>query len=143
MLNEFKKFAVKGSVFDMAIGIIIGGVFTPIVKSLVNDIVMPPIGLIWNADFTNMFKVLSEGAVAGPYDTLAAAQEVGAVTMNYGLFINSIITFILVAFAVFMLVRVINKWKDREEEAPAAAPKPSDEVVLLTEIRDALSNRGS
>jgi large conductance mechanosensitive channel len=123
MLREFKEFAMKGSVLDMAIGIVIGGAFSPIVKSLVDDVLMPPIGmLIGGIDFGNMFAVLKEGSdLAGPYDTLAAAQEAGAVTVNYGAFINTIITFVIVAFAVFMMVRSINRWK-REEEAPPAEP---------------------
>ncbi len=123
MLKEFKEFAMKGSVLDMAIGIIIGGAFSPIVKSLVDDVLMPPIGmLLGGVDFSNMFAVLRQGAeAAGPYDTLAAAQEAGAVTVNYGVFINTIITFLIVAFAVFMLVKQINRMK-REEEAPPAEP---------------------
>ncbi len=137
MLKEFREFAMKGSVLDMAIGIIIGGAFTPIVKSLVDDILMPVIGLLMgDVDFSNMFVVLKEGAEAtGPYATLELAQEAGAVTMNYGLFINTVITFLIVAFAVFMMVRNINRWKKEEEEKPAPPPQ---EVVLLEEIRDSL-----
>ena len=122
MFKEFKEFAVKGNVLDMAIGIIIGGVFTPIVKSLVDDILMPPIGLlIGNVDFSNLFMILSPGAAMGPYETLAAAKQDGAITLNYGMFLNTIITFVIVAFAVFLFVKVINRWK-REEEAPPAVP---------------------
>ena len=137
MLKEFKQFAMKGNVLDMAIGIIIGGAFTPIVKSLVDDVLMPVIGLLLgNVDFSDMFVVLKAGAEqAGPYSTLAMAQEAGAVTVNYGVFVNIILTFLIVAFAVFMMVKSINRWKEKEEEKPAAPPQ---DVVLLTEIRDAL-----
>ena len=123
MLKEFKEFAMKGSVLDMAIGIVIGGAFSPIVKSLVDDILMPPIGmLLGGVDFSNMFLTLREGAeAAGPYETVAAAQEAGAVTVNYGVFVNTVITFLIVAFAIFMMVKTINRWK-REEEAPPAEP---------------------
>ena len=142
MFKEFKEFAMKGSVLDMAIGIIIGGAFTPIVKSLVDDLLMPIIGLfLGDVNFSDMFVVLSDGAeAAGPYATLALAQEAGAVTINYGVFINTVITFLIVAFAVFMLVKNINRWKKQEEEKPAAPPQ---EVVLLEEIRDALQGGAS
>jgi large conductance mechanosensitive channel len=141
MLKEFKEFAVKGNVLDMAVGIIIGAAFGTIVKSLVNDVIMPPIGLATGGvDFSQLFFTLSEGASAGPYATLAAAQEAGAVTINYGLFINEVITFVIVAFAVFMVVRSFNKLRKTEEEAPApvAPPEPSVEETLLSEIRDIL-----
>jgi large conductance mechanosensitive channel len=141
MLKEFRDFAVKGSVLDMAIGIVIGGAFSPIVKSLVDDLLMPVIGLFMGgADFAENFLVLKEGATAGPYATLAAAQEAGAVTMNWGVFVNTIITFIIVAFAIFMMVKTFNRWKQEEEEAAPAEP-PKD-LVLLEEIRDALKARG-
>jgi len=142
MFKEFKEFAMKGNVLDMAIGIIIGGAFTPIVKSLVDDLLMPVIGLfLGNVNFSDMFVVLKQGAeVSGPYATLAMAQEAGAVTINYGVFGNTILTFLIVAFAVFMLVRNINKWKKQEEAKPAAPPQ---EVVLLEEIRDALQGGGA
>ena len=120
MLKEFKEFAMRGNVVDMAVGIIIGAAFGSIVKSLVADIIMPPIGLaLGNVDFSNLFVVLKEGATAGPYSSLADAQGAGAVTVNYGAFLNTIISFLIVAFAVFMLIRSINKLK-RTEEAPAA-----------------------
>lgn len=137
MLKEFKKFAMRGNVMDMAIGIIIGGAFTPIVKSLVDDVLMPVIGLfLGDVNFSDMFFVLKEGAeAAGPYATLALAQEAGAVTVNYGVFVNTILTFLIVAFAVFLLVKNINRWQKQEEEKPAPPPQ---EVVLLGEIRDAL-----
>ncbi|MBW6486844.1 MAG: large conductance mechanosensitive channel protein MscL [Syntrophobacterales bacterium] len=122
MLKEFKEFAIKGNVVDMAVGIIIGAAFGTIVKSLVADIIMPPVGLLLgNVDFANLFIVLKAGTVAGPYAVLADAQKAGAVTINYGLFINTMISFIIVAFAVFFLIRGINKLK-RQEEAPPAEP---------------------
>jgi len=113
---------MKGNVMDMAIGIIIGAAFGTIIKSLVADVIMPPIGLaLGNVDFANLFVILKEGATAGPFATLVEAHEAGAVTLNYGTFINTIITFIIIAFAVFMLVRNINKMK-REEEKPPEEP---------------------
>jgi large conductance mechanosensitive channel len=120
MLKEFKEFAMRGNVIDMAVGIIIGGAFGTIVKSLVNDVIMPPIGLLLGGvDFSNLFITLKEGAVAGPYTTLASAQEAGAVTISYGLFINAVISFVIVAFAVFLLIRSVNRLKREEEPAPA------------------------
>jgi len=123
MLKEFKEFAMRGNVVDMAVGIIIGAAFGTIVKSLVADVIMPPIGLaLGNVDFANLFIILKSGAeTAGPYASLADAQAAGAVTLNYGTFINTIISFIIVAFAVFMLIRSINKLK-RKEEAPPPEP---------------------
>ncbi len=140
MLQEFKKFAIKGNIFDMAVGIVIGAAFAPIVGSFVNDVLMPPIGmLLGGVDFSNLFFVLREGATAGPYETVAAAKEAGAVTVNYGLFVNTLINFLIIAWAVFMLVKGAANLKKKEEEAaPAAPPKPSEEVVLLREIRDSL-----
>lgn len=126
MMNEFKEFAVKGNVMDMAIGIIVGAAFGTIVKSLVADVIMPPIGLLLgNVDFSNLFIVLKDAAQAGPYATVAAANEAGAVTLNYGVFINTIISFLIVAFAVFIVIRNINSLK-RKEEAPAPAPTTKD-----------------
>jgi large conductance mechanosensitive channel len=120
MLKEFKEFAMRGNVVDMAVGIIIGAAFGSIVKSLVDDILMPVIGLLMgNVDFSNFFLVLKAGKVPGPYATMAEAKAATAVTMNYGLFINSIVTFLIVAFAVFILIRQINALKRTKEEAPA------------------------
>ena len=122
MLKEFKEFAMRGNVVDMAVGIIIGAAFGTIVKSLVSDVIMPPIGLLLgDIDFSNLFIILKEGATAGPYPSLDDAQKAGAVTINYGLFVNTIISFLIVAFAVFLLVRSINKLK-RQEEAPPPGP---------------------
>jgi large conductance mechanosensitive channel len=143
VLKEFKDFAIKGNVLDMAVGIIIGAAFGTIVTSLVKDLLMPPVGmLLVGVDFTDLFLVLKDGAAAAaPYATLAAAQEAGAVTFNYGVFINTVISFLIVAFAVFMVVRSFNKMKKKEEEAPSAPPKPSPQEVLLKEIRDVLKAR--
>lgn len=118
MLKEFKEFAMRGNVVDMAVGIIIGGAFGTIVKSLVDDVLMPPIGLLLGGvDFSDLFIVLKEGTSAGPYTTLADAQAVGAVGINYGLFINNIISFLIVAFAVFILIKGINSMRRQEEPA--------------------------
>ena len=123
MIQEFKAFAMRGNVVDMAVGIIIGAAFGSIVKSLVDDMIMPPIGMILgNVDFSNLFLVLKDGVTAAaPYASLADAKTAGAVTVNYGVFLNSVISFLIVAFAVFMLIRNINRLK--REEAPATATK--------------------
>lgn len=142
MLKEFREFAMRGNVVDMAVGIIIGAAFGTIVQSLVNDIIMPPIGLaLGNVDFSNLFLVLREGTPAGPYPALQDAMKSGAVSINYGKFINTIISFLIVAFAVFLLVRSINRMKKDKEAAPPAPPEPSNEEKLLTEIRDILKSR--
>ncbi len=139
MLKEFKTFALKGNMLDMAVGIIIGGAFGTIVSSLVKDVIMPPIGLAMGGiDFAEQFILLQAGETAGPYLTLDAAREAGAVTMNYGLFINACISFIIIAFSVFMMVRQFNRMKAEEEAAPKPPPEPPKEEVLLTEIRDLL-----
>jgi len=122
MLKEFKEFAMRGNVVDMAVGIIIGAAFGTIVSSLVSDIIMPPIGLLLgNVDFSNLFIVLRQGEVAGPYASLAQAHAAGAVSINYGAFINTLVSFVIVAFSVFLLVRSINRLK-RTEKPAAAAP---------------------
>ena len=127
MLKEFKEFAVKGNVVDMAVGIIIGGAFGTIVKSLVADVIMPPIGLLLGGvDFSNLFVTLQAGTPAGPYAALADAQAAGAVTVNYGLFINAVISFLIVAWAVFLLVKGMNRLRRQQEEAPAAEPTTKD-----------------
>lgn len=126
MLKEFKEFAMRGSVLDMAVGIIIGVAFSAVVQSLVSDILMPPIGLLLgNVDFSNLFIVLHAGKVAAPYASLSHAQAAGAVTFNYGLFINRIISFLIVAFALFLVIRSINKLK-RKEAAPLPVPTTKD-----------------
>ncbi len=134
MFKEFKEFAVKGNVVDMAVGIIIGAAFGAITKSIVSDVIMPPIGLlVGNVEFSDLFLVLKEGAVAAPYLTLADAQKAGAVTLNYGVFINTIINFLIISFAVFLLVRYMNRLK-REEEAPAPAPTTKECPFCLSVI---------
>jgi large conductance mechanosensitive channel len=134
MFKEFKEFAMKGNVLDMAIGIVIGGAFGTIVKSLVSDVIMPPIGLLLGGvDFSNLFLVVKEGSPAGPYAALADAQAAGAVSINYGVFANSVISFLIVAFAVFMLVKSINAMR-RKEEAPPAEPTTKDCPFCATEI---------
>ena len=135
MLKEFKEFVMRGNVVDMAVGIVIGAAFGTIVKSLVSDIVMPPIGLLLgNVDFANLFSVLKEGATAaGPYASLADAQAAGAVTINYGVFINTIISFLIIAFAIFLIIRKINELK-KEKEAPPAEPTTKDCPFCLTSI---------
>lgn len=144
MLQEFKDFAMKGNFVDMAVGIVIGAAFGTIVKSFVDDIIMPWVGVLTGGvDFSNMFLVIKGGAEGASYATVAAAQEAGAVTMNYGLFINAMVTFIIVAFALFIVIKGMNTAKaaaEKEEAAAEEAPaEPSDEVKLLTEIRDALA----
>ena len=137
MLDEFKKFAMRGNVIDMAVGIVIGAAFGKIVSSVVNDIIMPPIGLLMGGvDFSNLFLDLSRSGHA----TLALAEEAGAPLIKYGVFINTVIDFLIVAFAIFMVIKGMNTLKKKEEEAPAEPPKPSPEVELLTDIRDALRN---
>ncbi|MFA5622230.1 MAG: large-conductance mechanosensitive channel protein MscL [Thermovirgaceae bacterium] len=119
MFKEFREFAMRGNVVDMAVGIIIGGAFGTIVMSLVTDIIMPPIGLLLGGvDFTDLFLTLKEGASPGPYATLAIAQEAGAVTVAYGVFLNSVISFLIIALSVFFLVKGVNAMKRREEEPP-------------------------
>jgi large conductance mechanosensitive channel len=135
MLKEFKEFAMRGNVVDMAVGIIIGAAFGTIVTSLVADVLMPPIGLLLgNIDFANLFIVLKEGTKAsGPYVSLAAAKAAGAVTINYGLFINTVISFLIVAFAVFLLIRSINRLK-RQGEAPPAVPTTKECPYCISTI---------
>jgi large conductance mechanosensitive channel len=127
MLKEFREFAMRGNVVDMAVGIIIGAAFGSIVKSLVEDVIMPPIGLaLGGVDFANFFFVLKAGATAGPYASLADAKTAGAVTINYGMFINAVISFLIVAFAVFLLIKGMNSMRRKEAPAPAAAPTTKD-----------------
>ena len=128
MLSEFKQFAIKGNMVDMAVGIIIGAAFGKIVSSLVNDVIMPPLGLaIGGVDFSELAVVLQE-----------ATEEAAAVTIGYGAFLQTIIDFLIIALAIFVAVKVINRMKRKEEEKPSEPPKPSEEVVLLREIRDSL-----
>ncbi|MCO5296712.1 MAG: large conductance mechanosensitive channel protein MscL [Fimbriimonadaceae bacterium] len=134
---------MKGNVLDMAIGIVIGAAFGTIVSSFVADLLMPLIGLLTGGlDFSNQFVVLKEGATPGPYLSPAAATEAGAVTLNYGTFITHVVSFVIVAFAIFLMVKAMNRVKKKEEAAPAAPPEPSKTEVLLAEIRDALRAKG-
>jgi large conductance mechanosensitive channel len=139
LFSEFKKFAVRGNVVDLAVGVIIGASFTGIVNSLVNDILMPPIGLaLGGVDFSNFFLVLKgERAV----DTLAAAKAAKDVTINYGLFVNAVINFVIVAFVLFLLLRQLNKLVAPPAQTEPVAPPTSEEVLLLREIRDSLKSR--
>lgn len=151
MFREFREFAIRGNVLDMAVGIVVGAAFGTIVQSLVNDVFMPPIGLlVGGVDFTDLFITLSEGTTPGPYPTLQAAEAAGAVTINYGRFLNSLVSFVLIAFAVFLVVRSFNRLQRKKEalavEEPAAdeveeVPARSPEEALLTEIRDVLHDR--
>ena len=128
MMAEFKSFAMRGNVIDMAVGIVIGGAFGKIVSSFVNDVLMPPIGMMMGGvDFSDLAVVLKE-----------ASGDVVAVTLNYGSFIQTVVDFLIIAFAIFMVIKAMNNMKKKEEEAPEAPPKPSAEVELLTEIRDSL-----
>lgn len=134
MLREFKEFALRGNVVDMAVGIIIGAAFSTIVKSLVEDIIMPPVGLLLGGvDFANLFILLKAGSPAGPYASLAEAQAAGAVTVNYGVFINAVISFLIVVFVLFLLIRSINRLK-REEETPPAEPTTKECPYCLSTI---------
>ena len=134
MFKEFKEFAMRGNVVDMAVGIIIGAAFGTIVKSLVADVIMPPIGiLLGNVDFSNLFLVVKAGKAVGPYATVEIAKKAGAVTINYGLFVNTIISFVIVAFSVFLVIRGINKLK-KEEEAPEAEPTTKECPLCLSRV---------
>lgn len=135
LFDEFKQFIARGNVFDMAVGIIIGAAFTTIVNSLVGDILMPIIGMITSGvDFSNLFVTLDGNS----YSTLKAAQDAGATIITYGVFINAIINFLIVAFVIFMLMKQVNKLKKQAEAAPAVTP---EDVLLLREIRDALKKK--
>jgi large conductance mechanosensitive channel len=135
MFKEFKAFISRGNVVDLAVGVIIGGAFGAIVKSFVNDILMPPIGLLLGgADFANLFFVLKQGAQAGPYATLAAAQEAGAVTLNLGLTINTIIIFVITAFAIFLMIKALDVTKKKEADTPPPEPTTKSCPYCATEI---------
>ena len=139
MLQEFKEFALRGNVVDMAVGIIIGAAFSTIVRSLVDDIVMPPMGVVTGGvDFSNMFIALN----GEHYDSLAQAKQAGAPTINFGVFINNLISFLIVAFVLFMVIKAMNRLRRKQEQEPQTEPPPSREVQLLEEIRDALVKGG-
>ena len=128
MMKEFKEFAVKGNMIDMAVGIVIGGAFGKIIASLVTDVIMPPIGLLLGGvDFSNLLIVLKE-----------ATEAAEAITLNYGVFISTLVDFTIIAFAIFMVIKAINSAKKKEEEKPVEPPKPSEEIMLLKDIRDSL-----
>ena len=137
LIKEFREFALKGNVVDMAVGIIIGGAFSTIVRSLVDDVIMPPVGiLLGNVDFQDLFIVLRQGNEAlGPYPTIAAAQEAGAVTLNYGVFINNVISFLILAGTIFMVIRLMNQVrKQNEAETPTEEPDSKDCPFCLSAI---------
>jgi len=137
MIQEFKKFVVRGNVLDLAVAVILGAAFGAIITSLVNDIIMPPIGmLLGGVDFTNLFINLSGGS----YASLAAAEEAGAAVIRYGVFLNTVINFLIVAFAIFLVIKAANSMQKKEQSTPAAPPVPSAEEKLLTEIRDLLKS---
>ncbi len=139
MLKEFKEFIAKGNVLDLAIGIVIGAAFTTIVNSFVKDILSPIIGIFGTANFSDQYLVLKEGKIPGPYASLDAATKASAVTFNYGNFITAVINFLIVAFALFLVVKAANKMKRAPEPVvEAAPPEPTKEEQLLTEIRDLL-----
>lgn len=139
MIQEFKEFAMKGSVVDLAVGVVIGAAFGKIVDSLVRDVIMPPIGLLLGGvDFSDLFFVLKQGAQAGPYATVDAAAKAGAVTLNIGVFINTVIAFLIVAWAIFVVIKAMNRMKRQQAAPPSAPAEPPEDVKLLREIRDAL-----
>ena len=140
MFKEFKEFALRGNVVDMAVGIIIGAAFTTIVRSMVDDIIMPPFGVVTGGvDFSNMFVALN----GEHYDSLAQARQAGAPTVNFGVFINNVISFMIVAFVLFLVIKGMNQLRRKQEEEPATEPPPSQEVQLLQQIRDVLVAGGS
>ncbi|EIC14329.1 large conductance mechanosensitive channel protein MscL [Kingella kingae] len=142
--QEFKDFIMRGNVIDLAVGMVVGTAFSGIVKSLVDDVIMPPIGLLLGGvDFSNLFITLKDGANAtkAGYATLAAAKEAGAVTLNLGVFINTVISFLIVASAIFVVVKLINQLKKAPAPVEEAPAEPSEEVLLLREIRDSLKNK--
>jgi large conductance mechanosensitive channel len=141
MLKEFQEFAMRGNMLDMAVGIIIGAAFGTMVSSLVADLFTPLLGLIGGADFTNWFILLKDGTPPGPYATLKAAKDAGAVTLNVGMFVNTMINFLLVAFALFLVIKAVNRMK--RERAAAPPPEPTPQEKLLAEIRDLLKTGGS
>ena len=140
LFSEFKTFAMRGNVIDLAVGVIIGSAFTLIVNSLANDLITPPLGLLFgDTDFKDYYIVLRG---AGPYTSLTAAQEAGAVTLNYGLFLNAVIKFLVVAAALFLMLRQINRLIRPKPAGAEPPPPPAEDIVLLREIRDALRARG-
>jgi large conductance mechanosensitive channel len=139
MVEEFKKFIMRGNVMDLAVGVIIGAAFGKIVDSLVADVIMPIVGRIFGGfDFSNLYFILAEGATKGPYASLDAAKKAGANVFAWGNFVTVVVNFVILAFIIFLMVRSVNNLMKKEEAAPAAPPPPPEDVVLLREIRDAL-----
>ena len=142
MLKEFKEFAMSGNVVDMAVGIIIGAAFGTIVTSFVGDVLMPVIGLaLGGVDFSNFFIVLKDGTAPGPYASVEAVKQAGGVALAYGLLVNTVVNFLIVAFALFMVIKGVNVTRRQQAAAPPPSPAPSGEEQLLTEIRDLLARR--
>jgi large conductance mechanosensitive channel len=142
MIKEFKEFAMRGNVIDMAVGIIIGASFGAIVASFVGDVLMPIIGLlVGGVDFSNFFVVLKQGNPPGPYASLAAVKAAGAVAVGYGILINAFVNFLIVAFALFMVIKAANATRRKQADAPVAPPAPTTQEALLAEIRDLLARR--
>ena len=142
MIQEFKTFITRGNVMDLAVGVIIGAAFGKIVDSLVNDMIMPILGLILGKiDFANLYWVISEGKTPAPYASLDTARKAGAHVLAYGNFINTVVYFIIIGFVIFMLVRSVNRLMPKKEAAPPGPPPTPEDVVLLREIRDALRTR--
>ena len=142
VIEEFRSFAMRGNVVDLAVGVVIGGAFGKIVDSLVKDIIMPPLGLVLgNVDFSNLFFVLKEGGAAGPYTSVDAATKAGAITLNLGFFLNALISFLIVAFAIFVVVKMMNSMRKKETEHPTAPALPAPQEKLLAEIRDILKGQ--
>ena len=142
MFKEFKEFAMKGNLVDMAVGLTLGAAFGALAGSFVADVFSPPLGLLLGGvDFSNMFFVLRDGAPAGPYATIADAKAAKALILTYGVFLNAVINFLIVAFAMFMVVKAVNRLRRKQEAAPAPPPGPTPDQKLLTEIRDLLKAR--
>ena len=143
LLKEFKEFALKGNMLDLAVGVMIGAAFGAVTNSIVADILTPIIGWVTGGrDFSGIMLILKEGATPGPYPTPAAAKEAGAVTINFGVFLNVFLNFLIVAFVLFMIVKGFNSLRKKQEEEPTPDPEPTAEELLLTEIRDLLKEKG-
>ncbi|MEP7304819.1 MAG: large-conductance mechanosensitive channel protein MscL [Acidobacteriota bacterium] len=142
MLKEFKEFAMRGNVVDMGVGLVIGAAFGAIIASFVGDVLMPMLGLLLGgSDFSNLFVVLKEGTPPGPYASVAAVKAAGGVALGYGLFVNTVVNFVIIAFALFLVIKAMNATKREQVKAPPAPPVPTKEETLLAEIRDLLARR--
>jgi large conductance mechanosensitive channel len=141
-INEFKEFVQRGNVVDMAVGIVVGAAFGTVVKSFVQNVLMPPIGLLLGGtDFSNLFILLKEGTKPGPYPSLKAAVDAGATVLAYGQWVNDVVNFLIISFAIFLVIKGMNALNRKKEETPAAPPEPPEEIRLLREIRDALKGK--